>query len=84
MSEAIAKHSVVCGPLTVVINKKNSMKTTVQLIAAIILCLFGLALMIVSFVMPPEGVIDSSVLVATGEVFTFSGALMGIDYKYRR
>ena len=60
------------------------MKTTVQLIAAISLCLFGLALMIVSFVMPPQGVIDSSVLVATGEVFTFSGALMGIDYKYRR
>ena len=69
--------------MTVVINKKNSMKTTVQLIAAIILCLFGLVLMIVSFVLPPQGVIDSSVLVATGEVFTFSGALMGIDYKYK-
>ena len=64
--------------------KENTMKTTVQLIAAISLCLFGLALMIVSFVIPPRGVIDSSVLVATGEVFTFSGALMGIDYKYRR
>ena len=60
------------------------MKTTVQLITAISLCLFGLALMIVSFVIPPRGVIDSSVLVATVEVFTFSGALMGIDYKYRR
>ena len=59
------------------------MKTTVQLIAAISLCLFGLALMIVSFVLPPQGVIDSSVLVATGEVFTFGGALMGIDYKYK-
>ena len=59
------------------------MKATVQLITAITLCLFGLVLMIVSFVMPPEGVIDSSVLVATGEVFTFSGALMGIDYKYK-
>ena len=60
------------------------MKTTIQLIAAIGLCLFGLALMIVSFIMPPQGVIDNSVLVATGEVFTFSGALMGIDYKYKR
>ena len=60
------------------------MKATIQLIAAIVLCLFGLALMIVSFVMPPQGEIDSSVLVATGEVFTFGGALMGIDYKYRR
>ena len=60
------------------------MKTNLQLITAIGLCLFGLALMIVSFLIPPTGVIDSSVLVATGEVFTFSGALMGIDYKYRR
>ena len=60
------------------------MKTTIQLIVAIVLCFFGIVLMIVSFVVPPQGVIDSSVLVATGEVFTFSGALMGIDYKYRR
>ena len=60
------------------------MNTTVQLITALTLCLFGLVLMIVSFVLPPQGVIDSSVLVATGEVFTFSGALMGIDYKYKR
>ena len=60
------------------------MKTNLQLITDIGLCLFGLTLMIVSFFIPPMGVIDSSVLVATGEVFTFSGALMGIDYKYRR
>ena len=60
------------------------MKTNLQLITAIGLCLFGLTLMIISFFIPPKGVIDSSVLVATGEVFTFSGALMGIDYKYRR
>ena len=66
------------------LKNNKSMKATIQLIAAIALCIFGLTLMIVSFVMPPQGVIDNSVLVATGEVFTFSGALMGIDYKYRR
>ena len=69
--------------MTIVLNKKRTMKTTIQLITALTLCLFGLVLMIVSFVLPPQGVIDSSVLVATGEVFTFSGALMGIDYKYK-
>ena len=60
------------------------MKTTIQLIAAIGLCVFGIVLITTSFFVPPQGVIDSSVLVASGEVFTFSGALMGIDYKYRR
>ena len=60
------------------------MKTTIQLIAAIGLCVFGTVLITTSFFVPPQGVIDSSVLVASGEVFTFSGALMGIDYKYRR
>ena len=33
--------------------KQQIMKTTVQLIAAIGLCFFGLALMIVSFIIPP-------------------------------
>ena len=33
--------------------------------------------------MPPLGVIDSSVLVAYGEVCTFAGALFGVDYNYR-
>jgi hypothetical protein len=60
------------------------MKTTIQLIIAIVLCGFGLLLMLTSFFMPPHGAIDGSVLVATGEVFTFSGALLGIDYKYKR
>ena len=35
------------------------------------------------FTVPPLGVIDSSVLVAYGEVMTFAGALLGLDYKYR-
>lgn len=55
-----------------------------QLITATVLVIFGIALLTVSFFVPPQGVIDNSVLVAGGEVFTFSGALLGIDYKYKK
>ena len=59
------------------------MKLRLQLIMSVVLASFGLILMMLSFFVPPMGVIDSSVLVATGEVFTFSGSLMGIDYHYK-
>ena len=29
------------------------------------------------------GVIHSSILAAIGEVFTFAGCLLGVDYSYR-
>ncbi len=35
------------------------------------------------FAAPPLGVIDASVLIAFGEVMTFTGTLVGIDYRYR-
>ena len=44
---------------------------------------FGVIIIMISFFIPPIGVIDSSVLVAFGEVLTFSGSLLGIDYKYK-
>ena len=37
----------------------------------------------VSFIVPPLGIIDASVLAAIGEIFTFSGALLGLDYNYK-
>ena len=58
------------------------MRVKLQLALAIILALAGLVLMAVSFYVPPMGVIDASVLAATGEVFTFSGSLVGIDAHY--
>lgn len=58
------------------------MKLKLQLALAIILALSGLILIAVSFYVPPMGVIDSSVLAAVGEVFTFSGSLVGIDAHY--
>ena len=32
---------------------------------------------------PPMGVIDPTVLTAFGEILTFAGAVIGIDYKHR-
>lgn len=55
-----------------------------QLYIATILCLAGIILLFMGFWVPPQGEIDSSVLVAFGEVSTFAGALFGVDYKYKR
>ena len=47
------------------------------------MCTFGCALLACGFVVPPLGEIHPSVLTAFGEVLTFSGAILGMDYKYR-
>jgi hypothetical protein len=54
-----------------------------QLIIATAMCTFGCALLIAGFCCPPLGEIHHSVLIAFGEILTFSGSLIGIDYKYR-
>ena len=59
------------------------MKNRVQLVLAIALVMFGSAMISTAFFVPPMGVIDPTVLTAFGEILTFSGALIGIDYKYR-
>lgn len=61
----------------------NEQKMTIQLWLGVALASFGIILIIASFLCPPVGVIDASVLAATGEVFTFSGSLIGIDYHYK-
>jgi hypothetical protein len=58
------------------------MKRT-QLITAVAMCSFGGALLLAGFLCPPMGEIHHSVLIAFGEILTFSGSLIGIDYKYR-
>ena len=62
-------------------NKKT--KLNLQLLAAIILVVVGCTLLIFGFIVPPLGIIDSSVLVAFGETCTFAGALFGVDYNYK-
>ena len=63
--------------------QRKERKLRIQLVLAVVLAVFGMLLFVVSFVVPPTGIIDSSVLVAAGEAFTFSGALIGVDYSYK-
>lgn len=58
-------------------------KMTIQLWLGVLLALMGCVLLWVGLFLPPTGIIHSSVLTALGEVFTFSGALIGIDYSYK-
>ena len=55
----------------------------IQLLTAVVMCSFGSALLVAGFVIPPIGEIHHSVLIAFGEILTFAGSLIGIDYKYR-
>ena len=58
-------------------------KMTIQLWLGIFLAVIGVALLWTGMFLPPIGEIHPSVLTALGEVFTFSGALIGIDYSYK-
>ena len=60
------------------------MKIELQLIAAFILSLGGLVLLFCGIFIEPQGQIHESLLVAFGETATFSGALFGIDYIYKK
>ena len=55
----------------------------IQLITAAILAIGGLVLLFCGVYIDPKGEIHDTLLVAFGEVATFAGALMGIDYTYR-
>ena len=55
---------------------KELNKLSLQLGIAVVLCIFGIGLIVTAFVVPP-------VLVAYGETLTFVGALIGVDYSYK-
>ena len=55
----------------------------IQLLVSVAMCTFGCALLIAGFLCQPLGEIHPTILTAFGEVLTFSGALLGMDYKYR-
>jgi hypothetical protein len=59
------------------------MRKQLQLITALALCIFGCTMLTAGFVLPPLAEIHHSVLVAFGEILTFSGSLIGIDYHYK-
>jgi hypothetical protein len=58
-------------------------KMTIQLWLGVFLAIVGVGLLWTGLFLPPMGIIHASVLTALGEVFTFSGALIGIDYSYK-
>lgn len=59
------------------------MKINIQLITAAILSFGGLVMLFCGVFIDPEGQIHESLLVGFGEVATFAGALMGVDYIYK-
>ena len=59
------------------------MRINIQLITAAILSIGGLVMLFCGVFISPQGQIHESLLVGFGEVATFAGALMGVDYVYR-
>ena len=55
----------------------------IQLITAAVLAILGMVLLYCGLYIDPEGEIHETVLVAFGEALTFSGSIMGIDYRYK-
>ena len=55
----------------------------IQLITAAVLSIGGLALLFTGALIEPQGEIHETLLVAFGEVATFAGSIMGIDYYYK-
>lgn len=60
------------------------MKPRIKNYVSIGTLIFGILITIASFIVPPLGVIDNSVLTAIGEIFAFAGAISGIDVIYQR
>lgn len=59
-------------------------RVIIQFILAWVVVFLGLGLITASFIVPPLGTISPSVLAAFGEILTFAGAVLGIDYSYRK
>lgn len=49
---------------------------------AIWIAIFGCAILVAGIALPPLGVIDNSILIASGEIFIFSASIMGIKLSY--
>lgn len=62
---------------------KKETKYNIQLAMAITTLIAGIVLMFISLFFPPQGELHWSVLSALGELLTFSGAVIGIDYHYK-
>jgi hypothetical protein len=63
------------------LNEKE--RLSIQFWVGVGITIVGLVLLFVGLFCPPVGAIDWSVLTAFGEIGTFAGALIGIDYTYK-
>lgn len=59
-------------------------KLRLELVLAFILTMAGIILFFKGFWVDPQGEIHQSIHVAVGEMFTFAGCLIGVDYSYRK
>lgn len=59
-------------------------RARVQLVLAIFIVIFGCAMITAAFFVPPTAEIHPTVLTAFGEMLSFAGAVMGIDYSYKK
>lgn len=60
------------------------MRLDIQLLTAAVLSIGGLVLLFCGAFVSPQGEIHQSLLVGFGEIATFAGAIMGVDYKYKK
>lgn len=58
-------------------------RKTLEFWLAVVLMAAGVVLLFLGFYAVPIGEISASVLTAFGEIGTFSGSVIGIDYNYR-
>lgn len=63
---------------------EDNKKGLIQLICAIVGMGLGAFLIIMGMCSEPIGILDSSVNIAFGEVLTFVGSIIGIDYNYKK
>ena len=58
------------------------MKQNIQLILAVMMCTAGIVMIFICIYIDPKGEVHTSMLIAFGEILTFAGSIMGIDYHY--
>lgn len=60
----------------------NNKVEMIKIWLAVGMVIFGCGLIVAGFIVAPLGIISNSVLVAFGEVLTFAGTILGINYVY--
>jgi len=58
-------------------------RLTLMMLLGFFMAVFGCVLIMLSFYVAPIGEIANSVLIAFGEIATFSGSLMGMSATYK-